>query len=183
VQLYPAGSSANQGPWQNSAPQSGLALSSSLLTSAADGTARLSLTASDPGTPRTYPDGKAGPDGQVYWIGGPWVAWGQIFLFATAPINVLVFSGYPMPPLPNWDEHVGPIFSTYARLYPYMKGIIDIADYDTVVQNASDIQNALNLPRTSPHHMPIVRDLSRDKLAMINKWFDTRLPKSTQPLV
>lgn len=59
-----------------------------------------------------------------------------------------------------------------------MKGIIDIGDYDTVVANADAIETALNLPRTHPHHMPITRDLSRDKLAMINQWFRNGMPKS-----
>ncbi len=171
--------------WQNGTPPGALALSSGSLTTGADGTAVLTLTATDPGTPRRYPqDHQLGPDGQVYWISGPWAAWGKIFLFSGAPINVLVFSHYMMPQEPpNWDEHVGPILGNYARLYPYMKGIIDIGDYETVKQNAKAIHHVLNLPAADPHHMPVVRDLSRSKLAVINRWFDKgmlRSPASTE---
>ncbi len=176
--VTPAG---NGGPWNNSDPQNALALSSNTATTDATGAAKVTLAASDPGTPRMYPDGNPGPDGQVYWVTGPWAAWGQIFLFSGAPINVLLFSAYPMPPQPNWDEHVGPILSNYARMYPYMKGIMDIGDYATVVQNASAIGKVLNLPQSNPHHMPIVRDLSRDKLAMINHWLANGMPKSASP--
>jgi len=94
------------------------------------------------------------------------------------PINVLVFSSYTMPAKPTWDQHVEPILGNYARMYPYMKGIIDLGDYETVVANITAIQYVLNLPVTHPHHMPIVRDLSRDKLAMFNQWVQNGTPKS-----
>lgn len=166
--------------WQNGTPAAALALSEGSLTTGADGTATLTLTASDPGTPRKYPDQQLGPDGQVYWISGPWAAWGKIFLFSGAPINVLVFSHCVMPQEPpTWDEHVGPILGNYARLYPYMKGIIDIGDYETVRQNAKAIHHVLNLPAADPHHMPVVRDLSRSKLAVINRWFDKGMLRSS----
>jgi hypothetical protein len=95
-----------------------------------------------------------------------------------APINVLIFSGYQIPAQPNWTDHVGPILSNYARMYPYMKSIIDLGDYATVVQNAQAIQYVLNLPVSDPHHMPIVRDLSQAKLTMINNWFANGMPQS-----
>lgn len=188
VQLQPAAPAANGNPmnfpvppvtWNNSDPQDALHLSTNTLTTGPDGTAILELTAFDPGTPRTYPDGQPGPDGQVYWITGPWTSWGQIFLFPGAPINILIFSSYPMPALPNWDDHVGPILSNYARMYPYMKGIIDLGDYPTVVENAGAIKHVLNLPMSDPHYMPIVRDLSPDKLAMITQWFANGMPQSS----
>jgi hypothetical protein len=152
-----------------------------------DGTATVTLKAGDPRipespgstvlvSPRRYSDGQEGPDGQVYTITGSWQSWGGIFLYA-APLNVLVFNGYPLPEQPTWTAHVQPIFNMYARLYPYMKGIIDLGDYDTVKENAGDILAVLKLPRSNPHHMPIVRDLSRDKLAMIKQWFANGLPK------
>lgn len=165
--------------WMNGTPQEALALSGSSVTTGADGTATLTLAASNPGTPRTYPDKQLGPDGQVYWVSGSWADWGKIFCFAGAPINVLVFTQYPMPKeAPTWEEHVGPIFKNYARMYPYMKGIIDLGDYETVRQNKDAIHHVLNLPTTDPHHMPVVRDLSKSKLAVINRWFDKGMPKS-----
>ena len=185
----PPGPSQNDGPWPNGWPPTALTLSSDTITTGAGGSGVLVLTASDPGTPRTYPAPQTapGPDGQVYWITGSWANWGMIFLFpgmgitqppGGAPINVLVFSRYAAPSKPTWDQDVGPILQTYARLYPYMMGIVNIGDYNTVKQNAAAIQHVLNLPRTNPHHMPIVRDLSRDKLAMINAWFNQGMLKS-----
>jgi hypothetical protein len=174
------GPSQNGGPWPNGWPTGALTLSTRSVSTGSSGTGVLTLTASDPGTPRTYPDSSPGPDGQTYWITGSWANWGMIFLFpgmgitspaGGAPINVLISSTYAAPANPTWDADVGPILQNYARLYPYMMGIVDIGDYETVKQNASSIQYVLNLPRTDPHHMPIVRDLSRDKLAMINAWF------------
>jgi len=183
------GPSQNGGPWPNVWPTNALSLSSSTITTGTSGTGVLTLTASDPGTPRTYPAPAAapGPDGQVYWITGSWANWGMIFLFpgmgvtdppGGAPINVLVFSKYTAPSNPTWDSDVGPILQTYARMFPYMMGIIDLGDYDTVKQNAQAIQHVLNLPRTDPHHMPVVRDLSQDKLAMINTWFKQGMVQS-----
>lgn len=147
-------------------------------TTGSDGTALVGLTAGDPGTPRKYANGQMGPDGQVYFVTGSWQSWGQIFLFSGAPINIMVFSGYAIPTNPNWTQHVGPILSEYARMYPYMKGIVDLGDFATVKENAQAIQYVLNLPQTDPHHMPIVRDLSQAKLAMINKWFANGMPQS-----
>ena len=194
VELAPVGPASNGGPWTNNDPPAALKLSANAVVTDSAGKAKLTLTAGNPGLIRKYPNGQLGPDGQVYQVTSTtpipsqdpaaapvsWPALGQIFLFPGAPINVLVFSSVPIPDVPTWTQHVGPILSLYAKMYPYMKSIIDIGDYDTVVaeQKASgSVQTVLNLPRTNPHHMPIVRDLSRDKLAMINKWFDNDMPK------
>jgi hypothetical protein len=143
----------NGGPWPNGYPQNALTLSSNLVITGTDGVGGLVLTAADPGTPRTYPNGQAGPDGQVYWITGSWAEWGRIFLFPGGgitnppngtPINVLIFSSFPSPAQPNWDQHVGPLLANYARMYPYMKGIVDLADYDIVVANADAIEEVVS---------------------------------------
>ncbi len=183
----PVSQAQNGGPWPNAYPPGALTLSSNCIITGSKGTGVLNLAAGDPGTPRTYPDGMAGPDGQVYWITGSWANWGMIFLFpgmgitspaGGVPINVLLFSGYTAPVQPTWDNDVGPILSNYARMFPYMKGIIDLGDYDTVKENAVAIHHVLNLPVTDPHHMPIVRDLSPAKLKMINQWIANDMPKS-----
>lgn len=168
----------NYATWSTGTPQGVVSPSASSVTTGPDGTCVVQLSAGDPGFPRAYRDGQPGPGGQVYFVSGSWQSFGQIFLFSTAPINVLVFSSYPMPPSPNWDDHVGPILSLYARLYPYMKGIIDLGDYATVVENSAAIQRVLNLPVSDPHHMPIVRDLDASRLAIINQWFANGTPKS-----
>lgn len=180
---------ANNGPqWQNGAPAGALQISgvgqapseAIVVTTDANGTAQVTFTTHDPGTPRTYPDGQDGPDGQVFQVGGSWSTWGQIFLFPGAPLNVLVFSGYPMPAKPTWKDHVEPILGRYARIFPYMKGIIDLSDYPTVTDpdNLAAIHKVLNLPVSDPHHMPVTRDLSGGKLAAINQWIANGTPES-----
>lgn len=164
--------------WQTGTPSNVVTLSASTVVTDQNGTGILSLTAGDPGYPRQYRDGRPGPGGQVYFVTGAWQSYGQIYLFSGAPINLLVFSKYPMPARPTWDADVGPILSLYARLYPYMKGIIDLSDYSTVVDNQAAIQKVLNLPRADPHHMPVVRDLDASRLAIINQWFESGTPKS-----
>lgn len=149
------------------------------LTTGADGTATLQIAAGELGQPRMYRNGQLGPGGQVYFATGPWQDWGKIFLFSGAPINLLVFSSYQAPTAPTWEKDVGPILSLYARMYPYMKGIIDLSDYDTVVSNSAAIRAVLNLPPDNPHHMPVVRDLPAAKLRMINQWFAQGMPKSS----
>ena len=169
VALQPIVPAANGGPWNNNDPQKADFALDDCGHHRYKRHGRASVDRERPGHAAKYADGQLGPDGQIYGVicppGGPadipsWPSLGQIFLFAGAPISVLVFSRYPIPPRPTWDEHVGPIFGLYVRLYPFMKGIVDLADYDTVNANASDIQAVLNLPQTSPHYMPIVRDLS-----------------------
>ncbi|OYW76776.1 MAG: hypothetical protein B7Z37_07230 [Verrucomicrobia bacterium 12-59-8] len=153
----------------------------------ANGLATLELHAGDPGRARYYAaDNQNGPDGQVYFINiNPyWASTDpQIFNFSGAQLNVLVFSGYQaQSDPPSWDLDVGPIFSHYARMAPFMKGIIDLSDYtvvtDKIQGNGPHIQHLLNFPREDPHHMPITRDLSAAKLAVINDWFKAGTPKS-----
>lgn len=190
VGLLPISPAGIRGLWNNNDPQNGLTLSSNAVITGTDGTGVLHLKANDPGVPRSYPNGRPGLDGQIYGISSfapipdqpaqldaLWPALGQIFLFAGAPINVLVFSSYRMPDNPTWSQHVGPIFSRYARMYHYMNEIIDLADYDTVKRNCDDIQIQLNLSPENPHYMPVSRDLSSGKLAMINRWFELGMPK------
>lgn len=164
--------------WYTGVPEGVVTFNAPLAPTDANGTCQVVLNAGNPGFPRMYRDGQRGPAGQVYLLGGSWQSFGQIFLFSGAPINLLVFSEFPVPDSPTWDDDVGPILSVYARLYPYMKGIIDLSDYNTVVANAPAIQRVLNLPVSDPHHMPVVRDLDASRLAIINKWFVNKMPKS-----
>jgi hypothetical protein len=183
VALQPAVVAENGAPgkgpgigWYNGYPQTALTLSTTSVSTQSNGAGTLTLTAADPGTPRKYPNGELGPDGQVYWITGSWANWGQIFLAASAPINVLVFNTRKIPDNPTWAD-VGPILSMYTRLCPYMKGIMDLSDYSTVKQNFASIQRVLNLQKEDPHYMPVMRDLSADKLAIINKWILNGMPE------
>ena len=156
------------GPPNVGTPESALTFPRSI-TTGQDGTAELELTASDPGTPRSY------IDGQVY---------GVTYQLATTPppigsvqnssqlLSALVFSGYPLPAEPNWMEHVRPIFQQYADLYPVMRPIVDLANFASVVSRRAILKNVFNTPVTDPNYMPVTRDLSEGKRAMIRKWLD-----------
>lgn len=128
------------------------------------GHATLTLSASDPENPRVF------IDGQVY---------GVSYVLAASNENpdpsnflsVLVFNSYPQPTSPSWQD-VKPIFAQYAKLYPYMRGIIDLACYTDVLANLSAIQRVFNLPKTDPGYMQVTRDMSRDKVNMILKWIE-----------
>ena len=152
-------------PDPNNTPATGLTFPASV-TTGAGGTAAVALQAGDPTGVRK----DMNIDGQVYFLGGPWTDLGHIFPLQSAPINVLVFDAYPVPARPTWAEHVAPILSYYAQVYPYMKTLIDLADRDTVVQNADAILYVLNLGIEHPHYMPVLRDLSAGKRQMLVNW-------------
>jgi hypothetical protein len=160
LQLIPQGD-----PDPNNTPAAALPLPASV-TTGGDGTAPLTFTAGDPGTPRSA----LNIDGQVYFIGGPWMSFGNIFPLQGAAVSVLVFSGYKVPANPTWNEHIQPIFAYYAQVYPYMKTILDLADRETVVRNAEALYSVLILPADHPHYMPILRDLSDAKRETILRW-------------
>jgi hypothetical protein len=132
------------------------------------GQATLTLSASDPGNPRVF------IDGQVY---------GVSYVLAASNDNpdpsnflsVLVFNSSPQPDNPTWQD-VQPIFAQYAKLYPYMRGIIDLSVYTDVVASMAAIQRVFRLPKTDPGYMQVTRDMSRDKLNMILTWLDLGAP-------
>jgi hypothetical protein len=147
-------------------PASGLTYPASV-SSDADGVAAVPLRAGSIGTPRGY------IDGQLYGVGyavrgtdpnqgsyvNPWNF-----------VSALVWTDYHAPHAPAWKEDVEPILSEYAQLYPVMKDIVDLSDYDSVVDSKSSLQDVFNLPQDSPHYMPITRDLSPAKRQMILAW-------------
>lgn len=152
-------------------PESALHFPSSVVTGA-DGKAQLELVSSDPGNPRHF------IDGQVYGVafapsGGsdPEVTQRKTFF------SVLVHTRYKGPKSPVWAD-VEPIFSQYAKLYPFMtKNIVNLADYDAVKQSASAIRSVMTLPMSDPRYMPVTRDLSGGKKKMIVQWIDAGTPQ------
>jgi hypothetical protein len=132
------------------------------------GQAKLTLSASDPENPRVF------IDGQVYGVAYTLAASNE----NPDPSNflsVLVFNGYPQLAYPTWAD-VQPIFAQYAKLYPYMRGIIDLSQYTEVVSNLARIQRVFRLPKTDPGYMQVTRDMSRDKLNLILKWLELGAP-------
>jgi hypothetical protein len=157
-------------------PASALAFNASAVTNA-QGVATLSLTASDPGTPRYFNQGQDyGLDGQVYGI-RPSFADSQF----SGPVNqwnfisFLLWSGFtPSDPV-TWDD-LQPIFQQYANLYPVMNRFLNLGDYDAVVANAHLLTLAFGLDVANPNSMPVTRDLSPAKRTAILSWLKNPLP-------
>jgi len=140
------------------------------LTTDATGVATLAIAAgpSGPGNPRGYIDGQL--YGIGYQLGDP---------AAQTPTNqwdfisVLAFSPTDVPAQPTWCGQIEPIFQQYGNLYPIMsKHLVDLGNYDSVVEHRRILRLAFSLPRADPNHMPVTRDLSDAKRDMILDWLD-----------
>ena len=140
----------------------------------ANGNAVLDLIASGdgPGNPRGY------IAGQLYGIG---------YQLADQPagyisnimnyISVLVFDKKVVPDKPTWYQDIQPLFIQYGNLYPIMSQyVVDLNDYDAVVQRLSILQLAFSLPIRDPNHMPVTRDLGAGDRDTILKWMSTPGP-------
>jgi hypothetical protein len=131
-----------------------------------DGVAVVELTGDDPGNPRGY------IDGQVYGVG---YSWNGVHPYAynpnsSDPVSVLVFDAYTVPEVPTWTRDVQPIFQQYANLYPVMARIVDLSSYSSVISRLDMMRLVFSLPESDPNYMPVTRDLSRPKRAMLQKW-------------
>ena len=137
----------------------------------AAGRATMTFTCRAPGNPRGPIDGDIAqiaygsvrrpgePDGQVHFR---------------------VLDEYTAPERPTWVRDVQPIFQQYANLYPVMRDILDLGNYNHVLQHATYIKRTLTAPQESPNHMPVTRDLSPGKRDMIVSWLNT---SPTPPLL
>ena len=68
---------------------------------------------------------------------------------------------FTFTPPATWWGTVQPILSQYARLYPFMMQFVDLGDYQSVVDNRSQIVQVMGLDPEQPGYMPVTRDLSR----------------------
>ncbi len=152
-------------------PTSALTFQPAPTTTGEDGRASFTLTASDPGNPRVF------VDGQVYGVGYSWSQEADPN-FPPDPnnfVSVLVFNSYAPDADPTWLD-VEPIFAQYAKLYPFMRNIINLGSYPEVVKNLDAIKGVLTLPTTDPNYMQVTRDMSPDKVSMILKWIELGAP-------
>ena len=153
-------------------PQSALTFPSQTKPTNNRGRVAFALKASDPGNPRKF------IDGQVYGVGYTWGV--RQNADPSDFISVLVHNNFTYTGAPTWKDDVEPIFSQYAKLYPFMKKTIgiDLADYDSVWQHQARIVQTMKLLMVKPAYMPVVRDLSSTKRTMILKWFADGMPRS-----
>ena len=84
-------------------------------------------------------------------------------------LSILLWKPFQAPVNPSWSD-IGAIFTAYARLYPGMKSRLDISDEATVLGFAAGILDNVDLPIEDPAYMPVTRDLSPGKMAMIVSW-------------
>ena len=130
------------------------------------GRVAVSAIPAGPGNPRGY------IDGQLYGIGYQLRQQPQDYI--SNPwnfVSVLAFDRVPVPDHPTWYHDIRPIFVQYGNLYPIMsKYVVDLGDYDSVVRHVDILKLAFSLPMSDPNHMPVTRDLSDDKRAIILKW-------------
>lgn len=133
-----------------------------------NGFAELAIQVGDPGSVRSF------IDGQVYGV-RPMLEDDLAFGsgYNTNPwefVSLLVWSGFAPDDPPTWHGSIAPIFQQYANLYPVMKPIVDLADYDSVCANVRMLALAFSLPVDNPNAMPVTRDLSDAKRKAILRW-------------
>lgn len=132
------------------------------------GRAEIGAIPAGPGNPRGY------IDGQLYGIGYQLQHQPQGYVSNYWNfVSVLAFNRVPVPEHPTWYDDIRPIFVQYGNLYPIMsKYVVDLGDYDSVVRHVDILKLAFALPMSDPNHMPVTRDLSEDKRAIILKWLN-----------
>jgi hypothetical protein len=126
--------------------------------------------------PNPLPARRSSIDSQVYFLGGQWEEWGQISTFSQAAISVLVFEDAPPNANPTWAD-VGPILNQYAVLYPGMTQRLDLSSYQAVSGSSAIVLETISLPIEDPAHMPVTRDLSAARRAMIQTWIKNGCPE------
>jgi hypothetical protein len=94
-----------------------------------------------------------------------------------AALSVLLFDAYTAPANPTWND-VSAIFGAYARMYPGMKSRFDISDQATVAGDPQAVLEHMDIPIEDPAYMPVTRDLSPAKVAMIVAWLKTQIKQT-----
>src|SRR5262249_31133755 len=92
--------------------------------------------------PRPLPDRRSFIGSQVYFLGGPWEAWGQISAGSQAAISVLVFNDAPPMDNPTWAD-VQPVLNQYAVIYPGMARRLDLSSYQAVSSHSAEVLAAI----------------------------------------
>ncbi len=136
-----------------------------------NGHAVLELKTSDdgPGNPRVY------IGGQLYGIG--YQLADQPAGYISNPMNyvsVLAYDKKVVPDKPTWYQDIQPLFTQYGNLYPIMSQyVVDLNNYEAVVERISILQLAFSLPIEDANHMPVTRDLSAGDRDTILKWLSS----------
>ncbi|WP_298769817.1 hypothetical protein [uncultured Shewanella sp.] len=150
-----------------SIPQNALTFDNTITTDET-GKASLTIIAQNPGNPRAY------IDGQVYFLR---------YNFKNENyqghkddlVSIQIYQKQPNFGDLTWDGSIGEILSQYGKLYPVMSQF-DLSSYDSVKLNSKKIKAVLLRNYNDPLYMPVVRDLSQDRIHMITQWIDNGCP-------
>lgn len=133
-------------------------------TTAADGTITVTIRAGNPNGVRPF------IDGQAYTVPFAWSD--DTNPDSNAELSVKVYNAFTIPSSPKWTD-VGPIFEQLMHLFPSMQTILNLADEQTVRDNAALIRQYMAFAFTDPRFMPVTRDLSGPKTKMILDFLDS----------
>lgn len=105
---------------------------------------------------------------------------GGLFLYK-AVLSFLAFSTVNYTTPYTWEDHVQPIFEQFYHLHYIMRTILDLNNFTEVTQfhNIQLLKLSLSLDFLDPNYMPVTRDLSPTKQAMILGWLDNPRYSST----
>ncbi len=149
-----------------------------------DGVAILPIRARPPGNPRHFIDGQVYGvrpmlEETIYTPAGPYPfnPWDYV--------SLLVWDDFRIDEPPTWLGGLQPIFQQYANLYPVMSRFLDLASYESVVENRRLLLLAFGLGVDDPNSMPVTRDLSDAKRKAILRWLSAEgtPPMGTAPTV
>ncbi len=153
----------------SNSPQTGISIPKTV-TTGADGKGTLTVTWD--GLKESNLQGDRSYIGsQLYYLGGDWQKTSNMF-WSGAGLSVIAWPAYKMPANPTWLNDVKPVMDEFMRVYPGMKQIMDMSDYDTVKNNSQKLKMVFSFPETNPSAMPVTRDLSPALKSMIILWID-----------
>ncbi len=87
-----------------------------------------------------------------------------------------------LPPAPSFKSDIWPLFSYYARYYPWLHAeetdgvycrFLDFENLEDMRRSAELILARLSLPDDDPRKMPRSRDFPVDGVALIRRWIET----------
>ena len=134
-------------------------------TSDGNGAWTISFRAKNPAAPRGY------LDGQLFQY-----QYGITTVGVSAPhqLDFIVLhlrDAVTVPAQPDWASDVVPFMQQYDNLYPVMsKRLFSLADPKLAEANARLLSFAFTRPFDDPNHMPVTRDLSAGKRAIVLNW-------------
>ncbi len=127
------------------------------------------------GTPREY------MDGQLYTVAYNFAGTDPAVQQNFDKLAILVFSTVERKVAPVWDD-VQPILQQYANLYPAMsQGLFDFSRREQAEANAFILRFVLDKPIDDPDQMPVTRDLSSARRALLIRYLDGVLSANGRP--